>query len=74
MNVLRLEDEARIASFVSQGLREQGFVVEACDNGTEGYALALERTYDVVLLDIMVPGMDGLAILKGLRGPSIRCR
>jgi DNA-binding response OmpR family regulator len=68
MNVLRLEDEARIASFVSQGLREQGFVVEACDNGTEGYALALERTYDVVLLDIMVPGMDGLAILKGLRG------
>jgi DNA-binding response OmpR family regulator len=68
MNVLLLEDEARIASFVSQGLREQGFVVEACDNGTEGYALALERTYDVVLLDIMVPGMDGLAILKGLRG------
>jgi DNA-binding response OmpR family regulator len=68
MNVLRLEYEARIASFVSQGLREQGFVVEACDNGTEGYALALERTYDVVLLDIMVPGMDGLAILKGLRG------
>ena len=53
---------------MSQGLREQGFVVEACDNGTEGYALALERTYDVVLLDIMVPGMDGLAILKGLRG------
>ena len=68
MNVLRLEDEARIASFVSQGLREQGFVVEACDNGTEGYALALERTYDVVRLDILVPGMDGLAILKGLRG------
>lgn len=68
MNVLLLEDEARIASFVSQGLREQGFVVEACDNGTEGYALALERTYDVVLLDIMMPGMDGLAILKGLRG------
>jgi DNA-binding response OmpR family regulator len=68
MKVLLLEDEARIASFVSQGLREQGFVVEACDNGTEGYALALERTYDVVLLDIMVPGMDGLAILKGLRG------
>ena len=53
---------------MSQGLREQGFVVEACDNGTEGYALALERTYDVVVLDIMVPGMDGLAILKGLRG------
>jgi DNA-binding response OmpR family regulator len=68
MNVLLVEDEARIASFVSQGLREQGFLVDACDNGTEGYDLALERTYDVVLLDIMVPGMDGLAILKNLRG------
>jgi DNA-binding response OmpR family regulator len=68
MNVLLVEDEARIASFVGQGLREQGFVVDACDNGTEGYALALDRTYDVVLLDIMVPGMDGLALLKNLRG------
>ncbi len=68
MNVLLVEDEARIASFVSQGLREQGFLVDACDNGTEGYDLALERIYDVVLLDIMVPGMDGLAILKNLRG------
>ncbi|HSM80118.1 MAG TPA: response regulator transcription factor [Nodosilinea sp.] len=68
MNVLLVEDEAKIASFVAQGLREQGFVVDACDNGTEGYALALERSYDAVLLDVMVPGMDGLAVLKALRG------
>jgi two-component system, OmpR family, response regulator len=67
MNVLLVEDEAKIASFVALGLREQGFVVDHCDNGLEGYELALERAYDVVLLDIMVPGKDGLAILKALR-------
>jgi two-component system OmpR family response regulator len=68
MNVLYVEDEAKIASFVRQGLAEQGFTVDFCDNGDEGYALALDRDYDVVVLDIMVPGKDGLAILKGLRG------
>ncbi|MGG6241691.1 response regulator transcription factor [Nodosilinea sp. AN01ver1] len=68
MNVLLVEDEVRIASFVAQGLQEQGFVVDTCANGSEGYALASDRTYDVVLLDIMVPGMDGLAVLKALRG------
>lgn len=67
MNVLLVEDEAKIASFVSLGLREQGFVVDHCANGNEGYALALDRPYDVLLLDIMVPGKDGLAILKDLR-------
>jgi two-component system OmpR family response regulator len=68
MNVLLVEDEAKIASFVRQGLTEQGFTVDHCaSHGNEGYELALARDYDVVLLDIMVPGMDGLAILKALR-------
>ncbi|MBE9139891.1 response regulator transcription factor [Nodosilinea sp. LEGE 07088] len=67
MTILLVEDEAKIASFVAQGLREQGFVVDTCDHGTEGYTLAADRDYDVVLLDIMVPGMDGLAVLKALR-------
>lgn len=67
MNALLVEDEVKIASFVVQGLREQGFVVDHCTNGNEGYAWATERDYDVILLDIMVPGRDGLAILKDLR-------
>jgi DNA-binding response OmpR family regulator len=67
VNVLLVEDEAKIASFVKQGLTEQGFVVEHCSQGDEGYDLALNRDYDVVLLDIMLPGKDGLAILKALR-------
>ncbi len=68
MNVLFVEDEAKIANFVRAGLKEQGFVVDYCDNGDEGYLRALENEYDVLVLDIMVPGKDGLSILKLLRG------
>ncbi|MEH2140540.1 response regulator transcription factor [Nostoc sp.] len=67
MNVLFVEDEAKIANFVRAGLKEQGFVVDYCDNGDEGYLRALENEYDVLILDIMVPGKDGLSILKLLR-------
>jgi two-component system OmpR family response regulator len=67
VNVLLVEDEAKIASFVQQGLAEQGFTVDHCSHGYDGYDMASDRDYDVVLLDIMVPGMDGLAILKALR-------
>jgi two-component system OmpR family response regulator len=67
VNVLFVEDEAKIANFVRAGLKEQGFVVDYCDNGDEGYLRALENEYDVLILDIMVPGKDGLSILKLLR-------
>jgi DNA-binding response OmpR family regulator len=67
MNVLFVEDEAKIASFVCTGLKEQGFVVDHYDNGDDGYHQAMKQDYDVVVLDIMLPGKDGLAILKALR-------
>jgi DNA-binding response OmpR family regulator len=67
VNILLVEDEARIANFVRAGLKEQGFVVDYCDNGDEGYLRALDNEYDVIVLDIMVPGKDGLSILKQLR-------
>lgn len=67
MNVLFVEDEAKIANFVRAGLKEQGFVVDYCDNGDEGYLRALDNEYDAIVLDIMVPGKDGLSILKQLR-------
>ncbi len=54
MNVLFVEDEAKIANFVRAGLKEQGFVVDYCDNGDEGYLRALDNEYDAVILDIMV--------------------
>lgn len=67
MNVLFVEDEAKIANFVRAGLKEQGFVVDYCDNGDEGYLRALDNEYDAIILDIMLPGKDGLTILKQLR-------
>ncbi|MBA5686571.1 response regulator transcription factor [Rugamonas apoptosis] len=67
MKVLLVEDESRIASFVCAGLREHGFLVEHCEDGNIGHDYALTRDYDVVLLDVMVPGRDGLAILKAMR-------
>ena len=67
MHILFVEDEAKIAQFVNAGLREYGFVVDYCDNGDEGYSRAVDNEYDALVLDIMVPGKDGLAILKSLR-------
>lgn len=67
MRVLLVEDEAKIAKFVCAGFKEQGFVVDHCSDGTQGYALASSGNYDVIVLDIMLPGRDGLSILKGLR-------
>lgn len=67
VKVLLVEDDRKIAAFVEKGLKEQGFTVDACDNGDDGYLLATTRAYDVILLDIMLPGRDGLSILKNLR-------
>ncbi len=67
MKVLLVEDDRKIASFVKKGLKEAGFVVDYSDNGDEGYLLSTTQAYDVILLDIMLPGRDGLSILRNLR-------
>lgn len=67
MKVLVVEDEKKIASFIRKGLEAQGFVVDVANHGDDGYALALSRPYDAVVLDIMLPGRDGLSILRNLR-------
>lgn len=67
MHVLFVEDELKIANFVQAGLKEQGFVVDYCDNGDSAYLRAMSHEYDAIVLDIMVPGKDGLFILKHLR-------
>lgn len=67
MHVLYVEDEAKIADFVCTGMREYGFVVDYCDNGNDGYNRAKDNEYDAIVLDIMLPGKDGLSILKSLR-------
>jgi two-component system OmpR family response regulator len=71
VKVLIIEDEKKIASFVRKGLEAQGFVVEVSPHGDEGYALAVSRPYDALVLDIMLPGRDGLSILRNLRERKI---
>ena len=67
MNVLVVEDEKTVASLIQKGLEEQGFQVQLCHDGAEAYAQASRRRYDAIVLDIMLPGRDGLSILKSLR-------
>ena len=67
MKVLVVEDNPRILSFVKRGLKEAGFTVDVCENGDEGYARASGETYDVLVLDIMLPGRDGMSILRQIR-------
>jgi DNA-binding response OmpR family regulator len=67
MKILLVEDEQRIADFVCAGLKEHGFLVDHVDNGEEGYARAKASQYDAILLDVMLPGRDGLSVLKSLR-------
>ena len=59
------------AALVRKGLEAQGFSIDFCDNGDDAYALATTRAYDALVLDIMVPGRDGLSILRNLREKRI---
>jgi two-component system, OmpR family, response regulator len=67
MNVLLIEDDKRIAGLVERGLKENGHRVSISHNGTEGARMMLETAYDAALLDILLPGMDGLAVLEEVR-------
>jgi len=71
MNVLLIEDDLRIAGLVERGLREDGHQVAVSHNGIKGAEMMLLGEYDAALLDILLPGMDGLAVLEKVR--SHRC-
>jgi two-component system, OmpR family, copper resistance phosphate regulon response regulator CusR len=67
MKLLVVEDEAKLADYLRKGLTEEGFVVDVAHNGVDGLHLAAEGDYALVLLDGMLPGIDGLAVLAALR-------
>jgi len=71
MKVLLVEDEAKIAAFTRKGLEAQGFVCDHFSDGNEGFIAASTQSYDAIVLDIMLPGRDGLDILRGLRSKRI---
>ena len=72
MKILLIEDEQKIADFVCQGLTARGLVVEHCDNGHAGFDAAKRGEHGVIVLDIMLPGRNGLSVLKGLRGAGVK--
>lgn len=67
MRVLVVEDDSKLASVLRQGLKEQGFAVDVAGDGAVGLKLALTTQYDAVLLDLMLPGQDGLEVLREIR-------
>ena len=67
MRVLVVEDEKKTASFIRKALQAEGFAVDVCHNGEDGLAAARSTPFDAIVLDIMLPGRDGLSLLRQLR-------
>ena len=67
MHILIIEDEQKTAAYLQKGLTESGYVVDVAFQGVDGEHLAQTRDYDLILHDVMLPGMDGWSILKSLR-------
>ena len=67
MRILIVEDEPKTAAYGSKGLTEHAYVVDVASNGIEGLHLATSGNYDLILLDVMLPGADGWTVLQGLR-------
>jgi len=67
MRILLVEDDRKIASFVAKGLREEGFAVDHAPDGTDGLHFALTEPYDAAVIDLMLPGMDGLSLIEEMR-------
>jgi two-component system OmpR family response regulator len=67
VRILVVEDDPAIGAFVVRGLREAGYTVDHASNGDEGFDLARRERYDAIVLDLMLPGRDGLAVIEGLR-------
>jgi len=72
MRLLLVEDDRKIADFVGHGMREAGFAVDQADNGIDGLHLALTEPYDVAVFDIMLPGLDGLSIIRRMRESRVK--
>jgi len=67
MKILVIEDEKKIANLLQKGLREQGYTVDLSHDGNDGLERASAQPYDAIILDIMLPGRDGLSVLRKLR-------
>ena len=71
MRLLVIEDEQKVANFIKQGLEEEGYAVDHAADGASGLQMALEGLHDVIVLDVMLPKLDGLSVLQQLRQETI---
>lgn len=72
MHILVIEDDIEAAAYMCKGLRESGHVVEHCADGKEGLGQALTGSYDIMIIDRMLPGLDGLSIISALRAAEVQ--
>src|SRR3982751_6602217 len=69
--ILVIEDDARTSEFVAKGLQEAGYTVDIADNGRDGLFHATDGGYAVIILDRMLPAMDGMAVLSAMRAAGV---
>ena len=74
MRILIVEDDTALGSFIRKGLEAEHHTVDVAAEGNQGRAMALEVDYDLVVLDLNLPGIDGLSVLKSLRQRKAICR
>jgi two-component system, OmpR family, response regulator len=72
MRILVIEDDPKIASFIVNGLKQSGFAVDHCSDGEDGLARSQTISYDAAVVDIMLPKLDGLSLIRDLRTKNIR--
>ncbi|WP_447600094.1 response regulator transcription factor [Nitrospira sp. Nam80] len=71
MRVLVVEDETKVGSFIKRALEEESYAVDLCEDGAQGLDLALSGSYDVIVIDLMLPNLPGLEILRRIRKEKI---
>ena len=71
MRILVIEDEKKIANFIKRGLKDEGYAVDAAYDGEQGYFMATTQDYDLIVLDLMLPKIDGLTLCKKLRDEKV---
>ena len=72
MRILVVEDDQKIAAFVSKGLKEAGFVVDVAERGDDGLHFGLNSSYDAAVVDLMLPGLDGLSMIERWRAQRVK--
>lgn len=71
MRILIVEDEPKVASFIRRALEEESYAVDVCSDGLQGRDLASEVDYDLIILDLMLPGLPGIDVLKAVRDAKV---